>query len=77
VFVPQGFFHYFENIGHDELRFLVVFNDSIAEADDDIGIAVSLGGIANRVLAATFGVPESVFDQIPKRHKEVIIAPEK
>ncbi len=77
VFVPQGFFHYFENIGHDELRFLVVFNDSIAEADDDIGIAVSLGGIANRVLAATFGVPESVFDQTPKRHKEVIIAPAK
>ena len=73
VFVPQGFFHYFENIGEDELRFLVVFNDSIAESDDDIGISVSLGRISNRVLAATFGVPESAFDQIPKLHKEVTI----
>src|SRR5437016_4080606 len=26
VFVPQGYFHYFENIGDDKLHFLVVFN---------------------------------------------------
>ena len=73
VFVPQGYFHYFENIGREDLRFLVVFNDSTSESDDDIGISVSLGGVPNRVLAATFGVPEAVFDEIPKLHKEVII----
>jgi len=73
VFVPRGYFHYFENIGSDDLRFLVVFNDSTSESDDDIGISVSLGGMPNSVLAATFGVPVSVFDQIPKLHKEVII----
>jgi oxalate decarboxylase len=74
VFVPQGYFHYFENIGPEELRFLIVFNNSGAESDDDVGISVSLGGVPNSVLAATFGVPESAFDQIPKLHKEVILA---
>lgn len=73
VFVPQGYFHYFENTGKDDLRFLVVFNDSTSEADDDIGISVSLGGVPRHVLAATFGVHENVFHKVPKLHKEVVI----
>jgi oxalate decarboxylase len=73
VFVPQGYFHYFENIGEEDLRFLIVFNNSTKESSDDIGVSVSLGGTPNHVLAATFGVPDSVFEQIPKLHKEVII----
>jgi oxalate decarboxylase len=31
VFVPQGYFHYFENIGKEDLRFLIVFNNSTKE----------------------------------------------
>jgi oxalate decarboxylase len=73
VFVPQGYFHYFENIGDDKLHFLVVFNNSAAETDDDIGISISLGSVPRHVLAATFGVKEEVFDQIPKLHKEVVL----
>lgn len=73
VFVPQGYFHYFENIGPDKLQFLVVFNNSAAEVDDDIGLSVSIGGVPRHVLAATFGVPEFVFEQIPKLHQEVVI----
>jgi oxalate decarboxylase len=73
VFVPQGYFHYFENVGKEDLRFLIVFNNSTKESSDDIGVSVSLGGTPNHVLAATFGVPDSVFEQIPKLHKEVII----
>ena len=73
VFVPQGYYHYFENVGKEDLRFLIVFNNSTKESNDDIGISVSLGGTPNHVLAATFGVPHSVFEQIPKLHKEVII----
>jgi len=73
VFVPMGYFYYFENVGDDDLRFLVVFNYSKAESDDDIGISVSLGGVPNEVLAKTFGVPVEVFDKIPKLHKEVVI----
>jgi oxalate decarboxylase len=52
VFVPQGYFHYFENIGKEDLRFLIVFNNSTRESNDDIGITVSLGGTPNEVLAA-------------------------
>src|ERR1700730_4669937 len=52
---------------------LIVFNNSTKESSDDIGVSVSLGGTPNHVLAATFGVPDSVFEQIPKLHKEVII----
>jgi len=74
VFVPMGFFHYFENIGSDDLQFLVVFNDSALESSDDIGISVSRGGVPNHVLAATFGVDASVFHKIPKLHEEVVIA---
>ena len=55
VFVPMGFFHYFENIGKHDLHFLVSFNNSGAESDDDIGVSVSLGGTPRHVLAATFG----------------------
>ena len=73
VFVPMGFFHYFENIGSDDLQFLVVFNDSASESSDDIGISVSRGGVPNHVLAATFGVDASVFQKIPKLHKEAVI----
>jgi oxalate decarboxylase len=74
VFVPMGYFHYFENIGTDDLRFLIVFNDSASESSDDIGISVSRGGVPDDVLAATFGVDASVFQRIPKLHQEVIIA---
>jgi oxalate decarboxylase len=73
VFVPTGFFHYFENIGSADLHFLVVFNNSASEASDDIGISVSRGGIPNHVLAATFGVHPKAFHKIPKLHKEVIL----
>lgn len=73
VFVPRGYFHYFENAGPDELRLLVVFNDSAAESDDDIGVSVSLGGVPNHVLAATFGVPLEAFERIPKLHQEPVI----
>ena len=41
VFVPQGYFHYFENIGEEDLRFLIVFNNSTKESGDDIGVSVS------------------------------------
>jgi len=73
VFVPMGFFHYFENIGNDDLRFLVSFNNSGAESDDDIGVSVSLGGVPRHVLAATFGVPKEVFEQVPRLHEQVTI----
>jgi hypothetical protein len=45
--------------------------------ENDIGISVSLSAMPNDVLAATFGVSESIFDKIPKLHKGVIITSNK
>jgi oxalate decarboxylase len=73
VFIPQGYFHYFENIGAEQLRFLVVFNSSEAEHDDDIGISVSRTGIPDHVLAKTFGVAIEDFVRIPKPQQEPLI----
>ena len=71
VFVPQGYFHYFENIGLDDLHVLLVFNASV---ETDIGVTTSLNGVPNAVLAAVFGCPESVFAAVPRRPEEVIIS---
>ncbi len=73
VFIPQGFFHYFENAGEQPLQVLVVFNTSSIEPNDDIGIMGSLNSIPRDVLAATFGVPASAFDQVPTEVKPVVI----
>lgn len=74
VFVPQGYYHYFENIGSEELHVLLVFNTSMAESDDDIGLAASIGVLPDEVLDATFGVSAEAFRDVPKLKEPVTIA---
>jgi oxalate decarboxylase len=73
VFVPQGFYHYFENIGADELHFLIFFNTSLAETEDDIGIAASVSVIPPDVLGAVFGVPPGVFAALPRPAEPLVL----
>lgn len=73
VFVPQGFYHYFENIGAGELHFLIFFNTSLAETEDDIGIAQSVGVIPPDVLGAVFGVSPEVFARLPKPAEPLVM----
>lgn len=74
VFVPQGFFHYFENADPSEpMRGLVVFNTSSEEPNDDIGVVGTLNALPRDVLAACFGVAESAFDQVPREVRPVVI----
>ncbi|MFF3567647.1 cupin domain-containing protein [Nocardia jiangxiensis] len=74
VFAPRGFFHYFENASDTEgLDVLVVFNTSTQEPNDDIGIVGTLNSLPRSVLAASFGVSVSAFDQIPDEIKPVVI----
>jgi oxalate decarboxylase len=73
VFVPQGFFHYFENTGENELHFLILFNTSLAETEDDIGIAKSIGVMPDDVMAAIFGVPPEVFQRLPKPTEPLVM----
>ncbi|WP_158888581.1 cupin domain-containing protein [Amycolatopsis anabasis] len=78
VFAPQGFFHYFENGSTTEpLDVLVIFNTSSIEPNDDIGIVGTLNSIPRDVLAASFGIPVSAFDQVPKDIKPVVITKRK
>ena len=73
VFVPQGFYHYFENIGACELHFLILFNTSLAETEDDIGIARSVSVIPPDVLGAVFGVSPDVFARLPKPAEPLVL----
>ncbi|MCP2259059.1 oxalate decarboxylase [Streptoalloteichus tenebrarius] len=78
VFIPQGFFHYFENASQTErLQVLVMFNTSSIEPNDDIGIVASLNAIPRDVLGAVFGVPASAFSSIPAEVKPIVIAKKK
>ncbi|MFE0027488.1 cupin domain-containing protein [Amycolatopsis sp. NPDC059021] len=78
VFAPQGFFHYFENGSKTQgLDVLVIFNTSVGEPSDDIGIVGTLNSLPRDVLAATFGVPESAFKAIPTKIEPVVITKRK
>jgi oxalate decarboxylase len=61
AFVPQGHFHYFENIGQEPLYFIVAFNCEQGEAEDDIGVASTIGVLPHSILAKIFNVPEATF----------------
>ncbi|MCG8917169.1 cupin domain-containing protein [Actinokineospora sp. PR83] len=74
VFAPQGFFHYFANPSSTEgLDVLVMFNTSVAEPNDDIGVVGTLNSIPREILAASFGVPVSAFAAVPRDIKPVVI----
>ncbi len=53
---------------------LIVFNTSVSEPDDDIGLVESLSAIPPDALAAVFGVPAETFQTIPKKRDRVVIA---
>jgi oxalate decarboxylase len=57
--LPQGWFHYIQNVGDDPMRMLVIFNNS---APNDIGVSVGFQAVPKEVLATTFGVPAERFD---------------
>ena len=59
--LPQGWFHYIENVGEDVLQMLVIFNNS---APNDIGISVGFQTVPKEVLGLTFGVPAETFDKL-------------
>lgn len=71
---PQGHFHYFENASDTEdLTVLIVFNADSAEPLDDVPLAQSISSLPPHVLAAVFGVDESVFAQLPVLTQRTVI----
>lgn len=74
VFIPQGYFHYFQNASDTEpLLLLIAFNTSVVEPADDIGIVGSISAIPDAVLDLVFQVAPGTFAQIPKNFTPVVI----
>jgi oxalate decarboxylase len=69
-YVPQGYGHYIENIGGDELEMVAAFNNGSYES---ISITAWLAANPDLLLATNFGVPESVFAKFPK---DAVVMPE-
>ncbi|CAF1526642.1 unnamed protein product, partial [Didymodactylos carnosus] len=62
VFIPQGYFHYFENIDDKyDLVLLAIFNTSVIEPIDDISLGGTLGYLPLHVFAAIFSKNEDLF----------------
>ena len=69
-YVPQGFGHYLENIGNEDCRALLVFNNPVYE---DISLSDWLAVTPRELLSTNFGVPEQAFAGLPSG-KEFIAA---
>jgi oxalate decarboxylase len=57
--LPQGWFHYIQNVVEETLRLLVIFNNS---SPNDIGISEGFQAIPKEVLGLTFGVAAERFE---------------
>jgi len=62
-YVPQGYGHYIENTGSDDLEIVLALNNATYQS---ISITSLLATTPVSTLAANFGVPESTFAGFPK-----------
>ena len=65
-YAPQGYGHYIENAGTEDLELLIVLNNGTYES---ISIANWIGANPHLLLATNFGVPESTFAQLQTRNR--------
>jgi oxalate decarboxylase len=74
TFVPSGYVHDVENIGTEEAKLIIVYNNDLPE---DLGISGSIGSMSARVLDRFFGInPPGFFDQLNYRSsQDVIVGP--
>jgi oxalate decarboxylase len=63
-YAPQGYGHYIENIGTEDVEILVVFNSGEYQS---ISITEWMAGNPRLLLATNFGVPESVIAKFPRQ----------
>jgi oxalate decarboxylase len=67
-YVPQGYGHYLENVGTEDLEILLVFNSGLYQS---ISITAWLGSNPPELLATNFGVPVSTFADFPKSERRM------
>ncbi len=62
TFVPTGCWHDIENIGEEELKIVIVYDN---ERFEDLGISGSVGSLPTRILNSIFGIsPTGLFDEL-------------
>ncbi len=69
-YIPQGYGHSIENVGHDPCRILIGFNTGIYQTID---LSQWIAGNPLDVLATNFSQPASLFEKFPK--SDVFVAP--
>lgn len=62
-FVPQGYLHWIENTGTDELHFLVILSH---EEPETIELSEMLRGVRGETLAKLFGIDPKTFESVPE-----------
>jgi oxalate decarboxylase len=63
-YVPQGYGHYIESIGSEDLEVLLALNNGTYES---ISLTAWMAGNPVQLLATNFQVPETVFAAFPRR----------
>ena len=72
-FIPQGYAHYIENVGSEDMRWVVVFNNTFP---DDIGLSTTFGGVPTHTFTDTFSLPEGALGKANKPdHTLFIVEP--
>ena len=69
-YIPQGYGHSIENIGHDPCRILIGFNTGLYQTID---LSQWIAGNPIDVLATNFSKPAALFEKFPR--KDVFISP--
>jgi oxalate decarboxylase len=69
-FIPQGWAHYIRNPGPGDMKFVVVFNNSLP---NDIGLSTMFGGMPTGTFSQTLGVSPATLDGARKSPKTLLI----
>ena len=69
-YIPQGYGHSIENVGHDPCRILIGFNTGVYQTID---ISQWIAGNPTDVLSTNFSKPAALFERFPKQ--DVFISP--
>jgi oxalate decarboxylase len=69
-FIPKGYPHHIENLGADELHFLIFFDRAVGE---DIGYTGGIPAFPRRIVAPSLGMTERTLPRIPELGADAMI----